>query len=537
MESFAVIIPAVKKSVAFADDLIKKLDGVTLIQRAIDKAKAITSSNNIYIVTDSQEISLICERNGIAFAYNRELRLQSGDLIRDLGFFLGTLVRKYGDFIILSPYTPTLRPEVIRTGYRLFQQMEYDTLTTVREVHQRLYAEEKTLSDSSREVHNDKRYLVEVNGFLILRSEVVKHPLSRLRIGTYPVDESIVEIRNYQDWWVCEKLLRRKRIVFRVIGSTEIGMGHIFRSLALAHEISNHEVIFVCDEQSQLAVNVIAGADYLVLTFLEKTITKDIIALRPDLVVNDMLNTDAEYVQILKSSGIKVVNFEDLGTGAGCADITFNELYDHPVIPGEAVHWGHSYYFLRDEFIGAKPMEYRDPPRAVLITFGGTDPNDLTLFSLEQILPACQEFHLKIFVVAGIGYRHKESLERFIRKTGGVEIECSFATGVISKYMENADFAVCSNGRTVYELGHMNVPAIVIAQNDREKTHVFSCRKNGFINLGLFSERKTGGLLVRNFRRLATDSEWRKQLVRKTSRFNFLENKLKVVGLIEDLLK
>ena len=37
----AVIIPAVKKNVAFYDDLIKKMAGQSLIERAINKAKEI----------------------------------------------------------------------------------------------------------------------------------------------------------------------------------------------------------------------------------------------------------------------------------------------------------------------------------------------------------------------------------------------------------------------------------------------------------------------------------------------------------------
>ena len=45
----AFIIPAVKKNVAFYDDLMKKMVGDPLIQRAIKKAEAITEKKNIYI--------------------------------------------------------------------------------------------------------------------------------------------------------------------------------------------------------------------------------------------------------------------------------------------------------------------------------------------------------------------------------------------------------------------------------------------------------------------------------------------------------
>ena len=122
-------------------------------------------------------------------------------------------------------------------------------------------------------------------------------------------EERSIEIENYQDWWICEKVLQRKRIIFNVIGSLKIGMGHIYHSLALAHEITDHEVIFVCDERYEIAVATITSTDYKVIT--TKNITKTMLELKPDLVINDILNTDLRYIKTLKENNIKIVNFED----------------------------------------------------------------------------------------------------------------------------------------------------------------------------------------------------------------------------------
>jgi spore coat polysaccharide biosynthesis predicted glycosyltransferase SpsG len=54
--------------------------------------------------------------------------------------------------------------------------------------------------------------------------------------------------------------------------------------------------------------------------------------------------------------------------------------------------------------------------------------------------------------------------------------------------MGRMDLAITSQGRTVYELASMGVPAIVLAQNDREAMHVFAGIQNGFINLGIGDE-------------------------------------------------
>ena len=44
--------------------------------------------------------------------------------------------------------------------------------------------------------------------------------------------------------------------------------------------------------------------------------------------------------------------------------------------------------------------------------------------------------------------------------------------------MEQSQLAIVSNGRTLYELAHMNIPAIVLSQHKRESTHSFAYEEN-----------------------------------------------------------
>jgi spore coat polysaccharide biosynthesis predicted glycosyltransferase SpsG len=50
--------------------------------------------------------------------------------------------------------------------------------------------------------------------------------------------------------------------------------------------------------------------------------------------------------------------------------------------------------------------------------------------------------------------------------------------------MREADLAITSQGRSIYELACLGIPSIVIAQHTREETHVFAQMMNGFLNLG-----------------------------------------------------
>ncbi len=328
--------------------------------------------------------------------------------------------------------------------------------------------------------------------------------------------------------------MKQKRIIFNVIGSIEIGMGHIYHALSLAHEITDHEIIFVCNEKYEIAVEQIALMDYKVIS--TKNVLKTIISLNPDLVINDILNTEVEYVKALKKNEIKVINFEDLGTGSLHADLVINELYDTPQLKGNNFLWGYKYLTLRDEFEEATPHEFEKKVTSVLITFGGTDQNNLTLLTLKSIIQLAQTNKIKIYIVCGSGYHFKEELEIYINNHKYKNIELTFSIGVISKIMEKTQIAFSSNGRTVYELADMNIPSVIISHHNRENTHTFPTLEKGFINLGLYNQKNLSSLIKDKFEKLILDKEYRKLLFLNIIGYNFRNNKQSLVQKILEIL-
>ncbi len=128
----AVIIPAVKKNVAFTDDLVKKLAGISLVQRAINRAKEIAADEHVFVVTDSQEISLICQRNGITALYEKNLKLRPDSMLKDMSPLLCKITSKYSDLIVLSPYAPLLNVEEIQKAVEQYKAGKGKLLIPVR---------------------------------------------------------------------------------------------------------------------------------------------------------------------------------------------------------------------------------------------------------------------------------------------------------------------------------------------------------------------------------------------------------------------
>ena len=326
--------------------------------------------------------------------------------------------------------------------------------------------------------------------------------------------------------------LGRKLIVFRVIGSQQIGMGHVYRALSLAHALTKHRVVFATNKESAITVRRLVGDEYRVEVSAAEEAVENIISLQPNLVVNDILDTEVTEVAPFQSNGIRVVNFEDLGPGARVANVTINELYDEPRSSGSNIRWGNSYFFMRDEFLDAKPRQYSNDVRCLLLAFGGTDQHNLSSKILRTVYEECLAWKIQITIVTGPGYSRYSSLQKQVSSMRNASL--THATGVISKIMEQADLAITSNGRTVYEMAHMNIPALVIPQHRREQTHSFACPENGFVALQPYTEGVTEIEVLKQLRKLLANVELRKRLFNNTEHYSFSENKERVVTLLEE---
>jgi len=55
------------------------------------------------------------------------------------------------------------------------------------------------------------------------------------RVGWLVLDKRAgFTVYDLEDFWMAERLHAQPRVLFRVDGSTRLGMGHVYRSLAIA---------------------------------------------------------------------------------------------------------------------------------------------------------------------------------------------------------------------------------------------------------------------------------------------------------------
>ena len=542
MKERCIVIPAIKKNAVIPDQLVKKLAGVTLVERAINTARGVLAGDDIMVLTDSQEIALICERAGVRQHWNKDLRFTGLDIVAEMRGLLAELAAEYENCVILRASCPLLTWVDVEDAWRRFREAGADSLVTVKSMRQRIWNVHgeglESLLDEDADHAGEKTLVVESRALIILRLALLnaagEGAARRGKIVPYFLNDRAIEIQGYQDWWICEHLLQRRHVVFVVAGWPAIGMGHVFRALMLAHEITNHKISFVCTRESELAVESIARKDYKIVRQGDEELAETVLRLRPDLVVNDILNTSSAYMARLTSAGARCVNFEDEGPGADWARLVINALYeDHQNT--EKLRCGPDYFCLRDEFLGAERNPFREGVKTVLITFGGTDQNDCSRRVLNIIEPICRAYGIAVRLVVGPGYAHREAMEAHLAQLDNPLVTYTWATNVMSRMMEGADLAICSAGRTVYELAHMRIPSMVLAHHEREARHTFARPRNGFAFVGIMD--RVSDAKIRNVFLAMLKNPRRRRFWERQNALDFTSNKARVVGLMQGLLQ
>lgn len=492
MKKILIIIPARGGSKGIPRKNLRILGDKPLLFYSINSAISLKDYQvDTYVSSDDDEILLMATKFG-AKTIRREEIIATDNVTLDPVIFdaykkiLKTEEKSYDLVITLQPTSPLLKHSTLAAAIEVVFQGQLDTLVSgIYDSHLTWLKEENGFIPNYKERLNRQqlpKIYKETGGFVITKSEFVKQN-SRFGeiVEIFPLEKKeAIDIDDFDDWSLCEYYLNRKVLLFVVSGYAEIGMGHVYNTLNLANEILNHRIIFLVDSYSDLAYNKILESNYEVYRQQTDNLVYDIDNLKPDIIINDILDTSAEYILALKKMKCKVINFEDLGDGSLHADLVINAMYPEKKIVLNH-YYGAKYFILRDEFLYTKDKIFdNENVRKILISFGGVDPNNFTRRVLDIVSPYCQQNNIEINIVTGMGYNYSDELKNSYKN---ISVKSNIKD--ISEEILEADIVFTSAGRTTFEVASIGVPCIVLCQNLRETTHFFASEKNGFYNLGL----------------------------------------------------
>lgn len=310
-------------------------------------------------------------------------------------------------------------------------------------------------------------------------------------------------------------------IIIHLIGNNLQGTGHVYRMLRLTDKCisskhilnkNNSTILFVVNKNEDLAIKILKKNKINCIKYNDFNELYNILSKNnSDIIINDCLNTTEELIFNQKKYTKKVINFEDYGKGVNNADIIINSFYNENVINGNKIYTGLKYTLLSPLLSQSNVSKLNDIPQKIILSFGGSDPNNITEHVLKLLIENNIYKKIHILVILGIGYRYKTKLLNVIEKYTNISISID-EHNMIGQF-QTSDIAITSCGCAMFEACYFLLPTICISHNKREILHTKLCPENTIIDMGLF-EHLNNSLLIDKLN-LLIDSQEKREFYRK----------------------
>jgi UDP-2,4-diacetamido-2,4,6-trideoxy-beta-L-altropyranose hydrolase len=332
-------------------------------------------------------------------------------------------------------------------------------------------------------------------------------------------------------------LVLEELLIIRVDASTDIGTGHVMRCLALAQawQDSGGSAIFVMRMESPALVDRLTSEGMKVYYLSAEPGSSEDARQTADLahdtgsewVVVDGYHFHSDYQKAIKGSNLRLLFIDDNGhEDHYYADIVLNqnlhaneEMYRNRELYTKLL-LGTRYVLLRREFRFWRGWmrEIPDVARKILITFGGSDPENVTL-KVIQALQQLEVIGLEVLVVVGAGNPKYEELNTEL-KCSKYDIRLESNVLNMSNLMAWADIAISAGGSTSWELAFMGLPSIILVMAENQLSVAERLGKIGFaINLGWYKDIKLDEIsknllrILNNFKKRSDMSDVGKKIV------------------------
>lgn len=272
--------------------------------------------------------------------------------------------------------------------------------------------------------------------------------------------------------------MTKHTLLIRADANTHVGTGHVMRCLALAQawQETGGSVTFLISPSSPSLEQRIRKEGMNVLSITEQPGSNDDAKVTAQIanknkipwIVVDGYHFGADYQKILKNYNCKILFLDDFGhTDYYYADIVLNQNVSADISCYQNYEQytrfllGTNYVLLRREFLKWSDW-YRDIPdvaRKILITFGGSDPDNITLKVIE-VIKTIDLGGLEIIAVIGGTNPHFDLIHKLVKDH--TDIKLIRNTENMPELMAWADIAISAGGSTYWELAFMGLPSIIV---------------------------------------------------------------------------
>jgi UDP-2,4-diacetamido-2,4,6-trideoxy-beta-L-altropyranose hydrolase len=267
-------------------------------------------------------------------------------------------------------------------------------------------------------------------------------------------------------------------IVVRTDASTALGLGHAMRCLALAQALTDAggRAVFAMEEAPP-AFAARAARDGIAI---EEAVAADDVAALAEAhgarwIVVDGYHLDGRYQHELRGRGARVLVLDDHAhLERYDADIVLNQNFGaaagayRAAAAGSRLLLGPAYALLRREFRDwdAPPREPPAVARRLLVTLGGSDPEDVSATVLAALAQLREPHEVQLLV--GGANPHLDTLAR-AAEAGPHPVDVVVDATDVARRMAWADLAVAAAGGGGSEVARVGTPQVTIVLADNQR--------------------------------------------------------------------
>ena len=292
------------------------------------------------------------------------------------------------------------------------------------------------------------------------------------------------------------QLNKKIKIAFRIDGHPQIGLGHVVRCLTMAQEFKKQhpavDFLFIMGN-FQPGISMVKNEGYPIRIDNKlkmksiHNIFENIYDYKPEILILDINDTNLRDVKKAKTLGCFIVTIDDLGDGQKVSDLIIDANRSLSNRSSDKYLFGPDYIILREEFHKLRKKTKKNHPMAenILISFGGSDPNGLTL----KVIDALNTIEgIDKTIIIGQGFCYRKELDKIIgSNNNGIKVKYNVEN--TAQLMKDADLAISTPGLTMYELACLGVPSLMLCSTEQQNKIANLFQEKGIVyNFGLTQE-------------------------------------------------
>ena len=245
-------------------------------------------------------------------------------------------------------------------------------------------------------------------------------------------------------------------IYIRADGNSEIGLGHVIRSLALAEMLKDD---FNCVFVTRFVTDYISTEALKVCNAVVKLPESDdhfdtflAILSGDEIVVLDNYYFNTEYQQSIKNKRCKLVCIDDIHDKHFVADVVINHAVgikkeSYSVAPYTYLFLGTDFALLRPEFL---IRDDKNEGSSLLVCLGGADKENVTLQILKLLED--KQFPHQSYVVVGDACQYYQDLITFQQSSKlNINVLKNLSAQKMADIMSECRYAICPPSTVSYE--------------------------------------------------------------------------------------